>query len=353
MMLPERFCTTAILSLALTLLSGCGDSEEAPPTPTPTLTATASATLAPTKTATPPPTATPLPEARIEILTDTSTIYYEVWGTSTATIFDSIDFNAPQDEEGTALGLTSWVVRSPNWERVPNAFNCQLLEFTMTVDIVVTLPRLVEFDTVTAEIQERWQTLLEEITAHEQRHVDILLEGVEHLTQELESVSNRTSCTAVDAAIEGLVDQGFARIDEAQHAFHEEDDAIYESRRAPLQNQINSNQAELEGLEGQIASLEIWVSNTDAEIASIEEQLAKIDSEVRQIEASYPSLILPSPTYERYNALVQNYNNQLGVYNSLIGQYNDTLSELNSLTRQFNSLLLATDEIIEELIWLQ
>ena len=64
-----------------------------------------------------------------------------------------------------------------------------------------------------------------------------------------------------------------------------------------------------------------------------------MDGEIGQIEASYPALVLPPDVYDRYQALVE--------------AYNDTVVGRNSLVDEHDALVITTNRIIEDINWLQ
>ena len=312
-----------VLALAVT---GCiGGSSSATPTPSPTATATATATLTPTPlpTSTPTPTATPVAPASIDLQSEVSTVYYDVTGTTRVEIFASMEANGPDIEEGTdALGLAAWNWNVPSVRTRVAQGACELESFSMTVELVVTLPRHINVAGLAPEVAARWQALAASVAAHEQSHVDVVLNGMDELEAKLAALESRSTCRTLEEEIRDLWSGQNDIIEVAQDAFHTSDQARIEAERGPLQALIDANRAQLAALESDIDALDV--------------ELADIESQIAQIEAAYPDRVLPPDEFSRYEALLDDFNARVPVYNSLVNQHTALVSETNLLIEDLN-----------------
>ncbi len=330
-------------------LACAANSTTLPPTAVP---ATATATTVPATPTLAPPTATPAPS--IVFSSTVSTVYYDVFGLTTDEIFDSIDANGPRlENDELGLGLASWNYSGLDWRVRAGLNNCGIGSVNLSVDFVVTLPRLVDFDDVSAAIQRRWEDLAAEVAAHEQRHVDIVFEGVENLEQKLRSIQPQASCPALDSRIEALWSEQLILIDEAQETFHAEDEARLQLLRGPFTNQLEANSAQLDAWESQLRSLDAELANDAARLEIIEVDLEILAGELGVITDTYPGGALPPAIYDQFEGLSQNYNGKLAQFNDLVEQYNATLAIRESLAGQHEVLRIETNSIRDQIAWLQ
>ena len=335
-------CLFGVVSLA------CAGSST-PPSPT-TVSATATATTVPATATVAPPTATPA--RSIVFSTTVSSVYFDVFGLTTREIFDSIDANGPR-LENDELGLASWNYSGLDWRVRAGLNNCGIASVNLSVEIVVTLPRLVDFDDASAEIQRRWEDLAAEVAAHEQRHVDIVLEGVESLERKLGTLEPLASCPALDSRIEALWSEQLILIDEAQEAFHAADEARLELLRAPLTSQLEANSAQLVAWESQLQSLDAELANDDARLEIMQAELEILAAELDEITDAYPGGALPPAVSNQFEVLRQNYSSKLAQFNDLVEQYNATLAIRESLAGQHDVLRIETNSILDQIAWIQ
>src|SRR5262249_266971 len=103
-----------------------------------------------------PPPASPKQPALVE--TSVSTRHYPVRGTTTQAIFAAIDANGLVEKSGQrALGLTSadWKLTSDDVD--VRAVPCVFPSLTVTLHLVVTLPRHETPDTLPTDLRDRWE----------------------------------------------------------------------------------------------------------------------------------------------------------------------------------------------------
>ena len=114
------------------------------------------------------------PRQPVEVETSVSTRYYPVRGTTTPVIFAAIDANGLVETSGQrAMGLTSteWKLNSGDVD--VRVVPCVFPSLTVTLNLVVMLPRHETPDDLPADLRDRWERFVARVAAHEQRHVDM------------------------------------------------------------------------------------------------------------------------------------------------------------------------------------
>jgi predicted secreted Zn-dependent protease len=252
-----------------------------------------------------PPPAPPRQPAGIE--TSVSTAYYPVRGTTTAAMFAAIDTNGPVETSGQrAAGMTSadWKLTSGDVD--VRAVPCVFPSLTIILHIVVTLPRHETPDELPAELRDRWERFVARVAAHEQRHVDIYLEGANAMKSRLEATRTAVSCTDVEKAIDGAWRAQQADIERAQAEFHTADATTARSEREALQARLDGTRAQIEPAEAEIRRL-------DSELADLR----------RQVDAGRGDLVAQHNALAgRHRALAEDYNRLVADANGLIDALN-------------------------------
>jgi len=252
-----------------------------------------------------PPPAPPRQPAVVE--TSVSTGYYPVRGTTTPAIFAAIDASGLVETGGQrALGLTSteWKLNSGDVD--VRAVPCVFPSLTVTLHLVVTLPRHETPDDLPADLRGRWERLVARVAAHEQRHVDIYLEGAKAMKARLEATRTSVSCADLEKAIDAAWRAQQADIERTQAEFHAEDETRARSERGALQAQLDGTRAQLEPMEAEIRRL-------DAELADLR----------RQVDAGRADLVAQhNGLAGRRSALAEEYNRLVADANGLIDALN-------------------------------
>jgi predicted secreted Zn-dependent protease len=252
-----------------------------------------------------PPPAPPRQPAVVE--TSVSTRHYPVLGTTTAAIFTAIDANGPVQTSGQrAVGMTSaeWELTSGDVD--VRAVPCVFPSLTVTLHLVVMLPRHETPDDLPADLRDRWERFVARVAAHEQRHVDIYLEGAKAMKERLEATRAAVSCADVEKAIDAAWRAQQADIEGAQAEFHAADETTARSEREALQARLDPTRARLEGAEAEIRRL-------DAELADLRRQ---VDAGRADLVASAQRLV------ERRRALADEHKQLAADANGLIDALN-------------------------------
>ena len=177
-----------------------------------------------------------------------STEYYPVRGSTAAAIFDEIARNGLVEKTGQpAIGLTS-----VDW-KLASEGPCNAPALTITLRVVVTLPRHEQPEVLHGDVRRHWERFVARVAAHEQRHVDIFVDGAKSMKASMETTRAKgASCAEVEKAIDALWTRGQAEIDRAQNQFHVEDSAKSKAERGPMQADLDANKARLAALEAEI-----------------------------------------------------------------------------------------------------
>jgi predicted secreted Zn-dependent protease len=257
-----------------------------------------------TACASPPPAP---PRQPVLVETSVSTRYYPVRGTTTPAIFSAIDSNGLVETSGQrAIGLTSADWRLTSGEVDVRAVPCVFPSLTATLHLVVMLPRHETPDDLPADLRDRWERFVARVAAHEQRHVDIYLEGAKAMKARLEATRTAVSCARLEKAIDDAWRAAQADIERAQAEFHAEDETRTRSEREALQSRLDGTRARLEPMDADIRRL-------DAELADLRRQ---VDAGRADLAAQHNAVA------ERRGALAEEYNRLVADANGLIDALN-------------------------------
>jgi len=124
---------------------------------------------------------------------------------------------------------------------------------TITLRLVVTLPRHEHPEVLRGDVRRHWERFAARIAAHEQRHVDIFVDGAKAMKAGMEKPrAGGASCAEIEKAIDELWTRGQAEIDRAQNQFHVEDTAKSNAERGPMQSDLDANKARLAAVEAEM-----------------------------------------------------------------------------------------------------
>ena len=252
----------------------------------------------------PPPTPAPQPAA---VETSASTTYYPVRGTTTVAIFAAIDSSGLVEKTGRrGVGLTSAEWKLTSGDVDTRVVPCVFPSLTVTLHLLVTLPRHEAPEALPADIRGRWESFVARVAAHEQRHVDIYQEGARAMKTRLEATRTSVSCADLEKAIDAAWQAQQAEIERLQAEFHAADETTARSERESLQARLDDARARLEPVEAEIRRL-------DTELADLR----------RQVDAGRADLVAQRDTLAaRRGALAEEYNRLVADANGLIDDLN-------------------------------
>ena len=252
-----------------------------------------------------PPPAPPRQPVAVE--TSVSTRYYLVRGTTTAAIFAAIDANGLVETSGQrAVGVTSAEWKLTSGDVDVRAVPCVFPSLTVTLHLVVMLPRHEAPEVLPAELRDRWERFAARVAAHEQRHVDIYLEGAKAMKARLEALRTAVSCADLEKAIDAAWQTQQADIERAQTEFHAVDETTARSEREALQARLDGIRARLEPADADIGRL-------DAELAGFR----------RQVDAGRADLVA------QHNALAERRRAVADEHNQLVADADGLIDALN------------------------
>jgi predicted secreted Zn-dependent protease len=276
------------------------------------------------------------------------TTYYDVQGNTTEAIFSYIEHNGPTDAEGKrGSGLTS-VVWGYEWQGGPETGDCSITSMTIKADMVVTLPRHTDPDSLPPDIRDNWNAYANSVAVHEQTHVDIYNAGVEQIRQRMLEIGPLASCDELEAEIKRTWNEELARIDNQQAQFHQLEFDRLAQKRAPIAAKIDANRAEINSLQSQISTLDGAVNALRSEIDSLIAQIDQVDSQIKAVNASSESA---QDKQAELVVLVQQRNALQSRHNSAVDEHNQALTDREPLVTRRGQLIDETNALVDEFNW--
>jgi predicted secreted Zn-dependent protease len=332
---------TAPAFLVFLVCSGCAGLQPAPP-----------------EVVTPPIVKPPVEIVRVE--TSTSTRFYSVTGKTTGAIFEQILGNGLFEKNGLrAMGLTSgeWGVAWQAFDAGASGGWCNPSSVTVTMHIVVTLPRHQDTDALTEDLRTRWTRFAARVDAHEQRHVDIYLAGANALKSELDALVRRrapwSSCAAFEGAVRAAWKQQQTSTEDAQRRFHDEEKATLDRDRGPLQAQLDAHKARLAALDGEMrdlaASAEVFSGRIQQARTAMDAANAEIVKSRTACAQARGSGALRAACLRQQATI----DAAVAAHNALVHQHNATVNRRNELVDEFNRITVETNTLVDTLNWTQ
>jgi predicted secreted Zn-dependent protease len=351
--LKRRWLLAPVAGL-LILAAACNSGgEEATPTDTPppevTSTPVSQATQLPIISAT---TSTQqLSADRIVLSSNTSTTYYNVTGLTTGEIFAAIDRNGPRDDhgvKGSGLTAATWGYR---WQPQNAPDGCVIASMTISLDIVVTLPRHQQESSLSSYISTKWDQFEASVAKHEQTHVDIDQAGARSIREKMTAIQSAANCDLLSKQVDTIWTTEQKAIESSQGRFHAQEDTRIANLRSPLQSQIDVNRSRIETLSGQIKTLDTSLASMNTELSNVSGQLDALKSQIDAILAQYPGQSLPPDVFTKYEDLRRLYNALAPNFNALVNQYNTTISQRNQVADEHDKLVDATNLLVDQFNW--
>lgn len=297
----------------------------------------------------------PAPQREWVLLeTSRSIQYYSVRGTTTTAIFDDIDRNGLFDTKARrAIGLTSAELRI-DWKTVETRpAPCSLESMTIRLDLVVTLPRHDQLSELSPDVRVNWQRFAARVAAHEQRHVDIYLDGAKMMKTRLEKMpTESSSCSELDRVIRSIWAGQQADTDRAQEEFHLADDAKIQNDREPLRVQLDLRQTRLSAIKSEIRGLDQTLDDLRRQRDMTHVEIDTVKAEMVESGAT-SSACSQSGLTSQVQALCHRHNALVVAHNAIVGQHAGAVAHRNNLADEHNRIVAIVNELIEELNWLR
>jgi predicted secreted Zn-dependent protease len=286
---------------------------------------------------------------RLEI--SRSTRYYLVRGATTGAIFESIDGNRLFDDKARrAVGVTSaqWDIA---WEGIETSSGLCSPSMTITLKLIVTLPQHDHLNDLPQDIRTNWQRFAARVAAHEQRHVDIYLEGAKTMKTRMEVIVRKSSsCSELEKEINNLLVSQQAETGRVQDQFHVKDEARIQKDRKPLQDLVDLNRARLATIESEIRGLDQTLNDLKHQVADANNEVSAVKVEMAKFGGS-PLHCSQSPLTSRALVLCHQHNRLVESYNAVVGQHNRAVSRHADLVGEYNRVIAITNDLVEALNW--
>ena len=332
-----------LLLLSSLIISGCTSMLPHPPQPT--------VTPAP-----PQPTVTPgRPQPTVTLTTTSATTYYSVHGTTTSKIFEDIKAHGLNEQDGKhAEGLTSAksemalkTLETSSLYTSEGAL-CTPESVTITLDLLVTLPRHERPNDLSNDLRERWQQFVEGVAVHEQHHVDIAVNGANVLKTGIEAVlKNRASCAELETLLRRLWKSQQVEIDKAHGEFDAADRARVDKGRKPLQAEIDTMKTRLTGVTVDVRQLDATLDDLSRRAGAVRENINAVTARIAKANGT-----CSRPT-DRIQALCRQYNALVDNHNALAAEYSSRVERRNRLASEHTGLVETMNELIETLNWVR
>ena len=261
----------------------------------------------------PQPTVTPAPpQPTVTLTTTRATTYYSVRGTTTNKIFEDIKAHGLNEQDGKhAEGLTSakseMALKALETSALYTSEGalCTPESVTITLDLLVTLPRHERPNDLSNDLRERWQQFVEGVAVHEQHHVDIAVNGANVLKTGIETVlKNWASCAELETILRRLWKSQQVEIDKAHGEFDAADRARVDATLDDLSRRAGAVRENINAVTARIAKANGTCSRPTDRIQALCRQ---------------------------YNALVDNHNALAAEYSSRVERRNRLASERTGL----------------------
>jgi predicted secreted Zn-dependent protease len=282
-----------------------------------------------------------------------SVTYYAVGGTTTAAIFADIEKHGPSDTTlGEAIGMTAgaWSIDWKGLEVRPRL--CEPDALTITLSLVVTLPQHRQVEALPPDIRANWERFAERVAAHEQRHVDIYLDGARAMKQRMEAaLTTGSPCEEIEQRLRAVWILQQAETERRQSQFHAEDEARVRRDRSHLQAEIDANQRRLADLDSDIRRLEEAVTGLRRQHEASDEHIDAVKAELARIGASPAACGQAPAARAELSALCQRHRGLVAARRALVDQHDVAVERRNALATEHNRLVDVTGRLVETLYW--
>ena len=129
---------------------------------------------------------------------NTRSVYYEIDGDNAAALWEDIRRKTPVEQNGRwHVAYTKWQVNWRFWWQ-QNADSCEITRVASTLDVVYTLPRLIQNDTRSDGLSQQWDKYYSALYEHEQGHKNIGLKAAHEIEGEIAAMAPMPSCSELE-----------------------------------------------------------------------------------------------------------------------------------------------------------
>ena len=149
----------------------------------------------------------------------TAVEYYQVEGTSSREISNSLNRNTPIRRNGKIFrGNTRYDVRwNFRWRQRANS--CRMDSVETNLDIKYTLPKLKNAGSLSLHLQQKWSSYMTALIAHEYEHGEIALDMAYVIEEEILHIEPAKTCQELEANANRLGHQIVQEFKEIQADF--------------------------------------------------------------------------------------------------------------------------------------
>jgi len=148
--------------------------------------------------------------------------YYEVSGGCLGDLKHDLSGKACRLSDGSKYdSVTKWRVA---WDYGYNKSGgmCSADGFRLTVDIIVRLPAWLHRSSAGQPLSEKWESYIDMLKAHENGHVDKVVEAADELTKAVEEMPSAATCANLDRQIRQLSKNRLKLLEKEQNGYDEE-----------------------------------------------------------------------------------------------------------------------------------
>ncbi len=307
-----------------------------------------------TATVAPPPATAVAPAAdRIKVAATTAKQYYTVYGSTSDELLSYVENYGPIDDKGVrGTGVTLYTTNL-TWDSNRDPRACAIATMTIQVDLKVVLPTLDSRTSLDAVLGSYWAKFAAGVATHEQRHVDIYLQGADAIRQKMLAIQPTLGCTALESAVNDVWSTQHMLTDQEQDRFHAAERARIEAARAPLKSQLDADRTRLDALSAQVAGLDSSLGTLSAQLDQLKGLLDAVKTQVTAFEDKYQTTPAPSDVYQQYQTLLAQYNNLIPAYNALVDQLNRQVSQRAALVAESDGLRDQSKALADQYNWTQ
>ena len=129
---------------------------------------------------------------------NTRSVYYEIDGGNAASLWADVRNKTPVEQNGRwHVAYTKWHVNWRFWWQ-QNADNCEITRVATTLDVVYTLPKLIQNDTRPDELSLQWEIYYSALYEHEQGHKNIGLKAALEIEDVIAAMTPTPSCAELE-----------------------------------------------------------------------------------------------------------------------------------------------------------
>lgn len=166
-------------------------------------------------------TALPTSQAHAEVIFKQEIKFFDVRGETSQEIFKDFQKKSPVKSKGqydATLGVAAIQI-TPKAEYEVRGRRCHAKNPRIVTDVVIHLPKWVNYGQADPFSKQTWDDLFEKIKAHELQHAAIAKDYAKRMDKKIESHLSRSSCKSIERALQRASGRLLKKHDAAQRRF--------------------------------------------------------------------------------------------------------------------------------------